>query len=268
MTEQELMLTRILNCRRVDLYTQPPSLTAEQSGQLTQMRQRREQGEPLQYILGECEFMGLRFKVDSRVLIPRPETEILVEAVIQKNKFNFPADYSTKILDIGTGSGNIAVSLAKFLPKAFVSTIDISAETIALAKENAALNGVADRIEFIHDDMKNFFKCYGESAFFDIIVSNPPYVKRADISRLPKDVQKEPLLALDGGEDGMDYLRTILEGIRRRNYLNAGGFLFLEIGDEQQELLKKLLRAQPFYSTFYFLDDYTRMPRVAVVQGY
>ncbi len=296
MTEHELILTNILNCRRIDIHTRFPSLTSEQEFHLDDMRRRRSLGEPLQYILGECEFMGLPFKVDRRVLIPRPETEILVDAVIEQAKKKFSSKNQLRILDIGTGSGNIAVSLAKFLPNALITTLDISEEAIVLAKENARLNGVEERINFCHEDMQFFFRrcilaqCHCEEpAFsdeaisedcfapkpgarndtkkqnykFDIIVSNPPYIKRHDIARLPRDVQQEPHSALDGGMDGMEYFRIIIDGIVGADMLRSGGLLFLEIGDGQAEGIRKIFRRQTMYSDLEFQKDYVNVDRIA-----
>src|SRR3989338_1874890 len=183
MTENEIILTSILNCRCVDLYTRPPVLNPEQQTRLSEIQRRRANKEPLQYILGSCEFMCLKFLVDERVLIPRPETEFLVEAVIEKSKSLVKRPLA--ILDIGTGSGNIAVSLAKFIPDCRVVTVDISAEALEVARDNAKLNGVSDRVEFFHGDLfANQQNNTNDEILFDIIISNPQYVNAEHLKRL------------------------------------------------------------------------------------
>ncbi len=253
MTERELLLTAILKCQRADLYAGRWSLTKEQEERLTYCLSLRSQGIPLQYVLGETGFFGLRFKVDKRVLIPRPETELLVEAVIRRTKICEP-----RILDIGSGSGCIAVSLAKSLPKARVTAVDISCQALELARENALINGVSERIDFIQSDL---FPS-GESEF-DIIVSNPPYICSQEIDKLSAEVRNEPRLALDGGNDGLDFYREIIP--RAGGLLNNGGFLFLEIGWNQRKAIEGIIDKQNALRLEEVIKDYSGIERIMVL---
>lgn len=262
MTEEEMMLTTILQCDRAQLYTQPLQLTDQQTVCLERMRQRRLKNEPLQYILGQAHFFGLTFKVDSRVLIPRPETELLVEHVLDFVLRNHGTNL--RILDIGTGSGNIAISLAKSLPSARVMAIDISAEALTLARQNARLNQTAHQIDFMHCDFFEFIKiCRVVEKSFDIIVANPPYIATSLLATLPEDVRQEPLLALDGGGDGLKFYSVLVSEAHR--FLKDKGMLACEIGDGQKDAINSLLVKNGF-TEFYFKNDYRDIPRFFMAQ--
>ncbi len=273
MTETEYMLTSLLNCQRVDLVVDPKPLSEEQHRQYEDMKYRRDLGEPLQYIVGECDFMGIKLKVDERALIPRPETEILVEKAIQKcNQQQSQIHRPLNILDLGTGSGNIAIALAKNIESCCVTTVDISQEALTLAKHNAKMNGVYDKINFIHADMVSFLEGANHQTArfvaqlkFDILISNPPYIPTQQLSQLPKDVQHEPRLALDGGMDGLDFYRPI--AANSYNFLNREGFLFMEIGDDQEVLLEALLKKYPQYKNIFLHKDYMGTVRIIEVQN-
>lgn len=264
MTEEELMLTTILNRSRAELYIDRPELTAAQLGQLHIMKERRQAQEPLQYILGSTEFVDVKLKVDSRVLIPRPETEILVEQVL----FTMAREFHQtefKVLDIGTGSGNIAISLAQKIAGLKVWAIDASADALEVARNNARLNHVAHQIDFAHIDVREFCKNYADAENrFDIIVSNPPYIKRADLAALPVDVRQEPRMALDGGEDGLDFYRTIIAHAKK--FLKPDGILACEFGDGQEIELQALLNQNGF-TRIEFINDYTQTPRIFVAHN-
>lgn len=263
MTEKELMLTSVLDCRRTDLYVDALSLTPDQERQLHEMQERRRIDEPLQYILGTCEFMGLSLAVDTRVLIPRPETEILAETVIEKAKGMDRRPL--KILDIGTGSGNIAISLVKYVEDCFVTAMDVSQDALQLARQNAQRQGVDEKIEFVHEDMIGFLT--GDSSrcqLFDIIVSNPPYIQSSQMNRLPLDVQREPRVALDGGPEGIDFYQPIIA--KGRKHLKQGGFLLLEIGDGQRKAIEEMLRQDSLYSEVEFIKDYRKTDRIVVAR--
>ncbi len=192
---------------------------------------RRVNNEPLQYILKSQEFMGLEFYVDENVLIPRQDTEVLVEHILEHFKGN-----GITCLDIGTGSGCIAISIAKFNQKAYVKAIDISKNALEIAKKNALSNEVSDRVSFCEADIFNY-EPYGK---FDLVVSNPPYIKSSDILDLQKDVKNfEPGLALDGGETGLLYYERITKLAPK--LLNDGGMLAFEVGFDQSEDVKKLM---------------------------
>lgn len=189
---------------------------------------------PIQYITNHQEFMKLNFYVDENVLIPQPDTETLVEEVLKYCEQNFK-NTNVKILDLCTGSGAIAISLAKYIENAEITASDISNKAIQIAKLNAEKNLVHTKIKFIESDM---FTDINETNF-DIIVSNPPYIEKDVISTLSKEVQKEPHLALDGGIDGLDFYRTIVN--TGRNYLVNNGKIFVEIGYNQKDKLFNLI---------------------------
>lgn len=265
MNETEQMLTYLLKCRRVDLYSDHPELSLEHQQKLSEMRRRRSKGEPLQYIIGDAEFMNFKLRVDNRVLIPRPETEILVEKALQIIHAQ-PLVNTFRILDLGTGSGNIAIALAKANANIQVTTVDLSQEALALAKENAVNNQTETRITFVHDDMREFLLRHERSVGkrFDMIISNPPYIPREDIKKLPIDVQKEPHMALDGGLDGMDFLEFIIENVHTmlKNY----GHLLLEFGDDQRDDLEDIFEFDSGFYTPTFFEDYTETDRIVVAQ--
>ncbi len=195
-------------------------------------------GEPIQYITNRQEFMGFCFYVDNNVLIPQPDTEILVEETIKildKMPIN-KSDNATniQILDLCTGSGCIGISLAKILNNVTITASDIKEEAILIAKRNAECNKVINKMKFI---CCNLFKLIKEKNY-DIIVSNPPYIKTSEISKLSKEVQKEPNIALDGGEDGLNFYRAILKNAFK--YLKNEGYLLLEIGFDQGESIIKM----------------------------
>jgi release factor glutamine methyltransferase len=213
--------------------------TSDLGNEFQALINRRLAGEPMQYILGETEFYGLPFRVTQAVLIPRPETEHLVEEVLRRAA-NFARP---RIVDIGTGSGCIAVALARRLPHAAIAAIDLSLEALGVARENATLNKVADRIRFLEGDL--LVPVAGES--FEIVVSNPPYVPTADRESLSVEVRDhEPALALFAGDNGLDtYLRLIPAAYAA---LAPGGLLALEIGFGQRERVMPLLVAAGFLS--------------------
>lgn len=260
MTEKEQMLMSIRGCRRDGLYVYPRELTPNEQARLEAMEHRRQRNEPLQYILGDCDFMGYCLQVDARVLVPRPETELLGHAVLERRRA-VKGD-SIEVLDLGTGSGNLSIVLAQELPGARVTAVDISAPALALAKENARGHGVEDRITFLCDDMGHVLRTFfAEERIFDIIVSNPPYIPSSWIRRLPLDVQREPLVALDGGEDGLKFLRAVIK--QAPGILAEAGLLALEIGDGQESAVEDLLRKQPLLASVEFLKDYRETPRIA-----
>ena len=190
------------------------------------------EGVPLQHITKSQEFMKLNFYVDQDVLIPRPDTEILVEEVLKISKL-----YNKKIniLDLCTGSGAIAVSLAKYIKDVNIIATDISKNAIEIAEKNAINNNVEDKIKFVVSDM---FKNIENK--FDIIVSNPPYIETKEIEKLSKEVKNEPIIALDGGNDGIKYYKIIADNYNK--FLNIGGYLLLEIGYNQGESVSKLFK--------------------------
>ncbi len=213
-------------------------------------------GEPLQYITGRQEFMKLNFLVTKDVLIPRADTEILVEEVIKLAEgINNPT-----ILDLCTGSGAIAISLAKYVKNVHICAVDISPKALQIAKKNAELNGVKNNIEFIESNLFEKLK----DKKFDIIVSNPPYIETETIRTLSKDVQREPKLALDGGKDGLDFYRKISDSGYK--FLNRQGFLCLEIGYNQRIAVKQILESKKRYVNIRCLRDLCENDRVIISQ--
>jgi len=258
MNEAELVLTHVLNCDRLSLYLNKDiNLGREESALVSLILKRRIFGEPVQYILGTSEFMGLEFKVDKRALIPRPETEILVEQALGKLKAMGIA--SPKVLDCGTGSGCIAVAIARLLPQADVWAADISIEALQLAKENACLNNV--EVKFIQGDLFNTLKPGGSR--FDLIISNPPYLSTRQLSSLAKEISFEPVLALDAGVDGLDFYRRIIS--QAPAYLEKGGLLAFEVGINQADSVKELLEKEEF-DGLEIIKDYNNIQRVLIAK--
>ena len=211
---------------------------------------------PLQHITHQQEFMKMTFYVDENVLIPRPDTEILVEEVIQiAKKIN-----AKKILDMCTGSGAIAVSLAKYIPDSRITAVDISSKALNIAKKNAKSNQVENQITFVES---NLFENLPKEKY-DIIVSNPPYIKNEEIKTLDKEVQKEPKLALDGGIDGLDFYRAIIK--QDYEYLKFNGYLCFEIGYDQKEEVMELIKQEEKYKDTYSKKDLYGNDRIIITQ--
>ena len=266
MTEDELILTSILNCSRSDLYLRKPQLTAQQQKQVEDYKHRRQNGEPLQYILGSCDFMGLELKVDPRVLIPRPETEVLVDEAIKKlgTAPYFLEEESNKnralspILDLGTGSGNIAIALAKSLANVSVTAVDISQDALDVARENAIKHGVDDRIKFVQADMGDYLA--DSKGQFDLIISNPPYISTNQMKTLPADVQQEPRIALEAGQDGLKFYIDIIK--YTPPLLRTGAYLMMECGEGQAESICSMLRISKSFSHIETIKDLTGRDRI------
>ncbi|RYZ33423.1 MAG: peptide chain release factor N(5)-glutamine methyltransferase [Myxococcaceae bacterium] len=231
----EILLAHVLKTGRVRLYVDLDRPLAKE--ELTAFRaliERRLAGEPTNYLTGTKEFYNRPFKVDARVLIPRPETELLVEALLHA----VPRDAPSRVLDVCTGSGCIAISVAAERPQATVFATDLSPDACALAKENAQTLGVADRVSVLEGDL---FSPLPPDARFQVVVSNPPYIDSGDIAGLSAEVRREPRLALDGGPDGLTALRRVIQGARK--VLEPGGLLALEMGETQGSAVLELLRA-------------------------
>ena len=212
-------------------------------------------GKPLQYITNKQEFMGLNFYVDENVLIPQPDTEILVEKAIEIAE----TTQKNKILDMCTGSGCIAISLAKNINSAQIIATDISNNALNVANKNAINNNVENKIKFINSDMFNNI----EEKFY-IIVSNPPYIETETISKLEIEVQNEPHLALDGGIDGLKFYKIIANNAFK--YLNENGYLLLEIGYNQQEIVTQLLQDTGKYKNIETIKDLGGNYRVVIAR--
>lgn len=235
----ELLLAHVLQKKRLELYLEFERELDDRT--LTTLRalvKRRADGEPLQYITGLAEFCGLEFAVDRRVLIPRPETELLVETVVNR----LPPETPARIVDVGTGSGCIAVTLAKNRPSATIVALDRSADALCVAQANARRHGVEKNIGFFRGDL---LEAVSGSWRADVIVSNPPYVGSGEIVNLPKEVRDfEPVGALAAGEDGLKVIRRLVMTAGRS--LLPSGFLALEIGAGQRLAVETLLTENQF----------------------
>lgn len=261
----ELLLARSLNLSREGLYVHfhDPLKEWEKEGWEESIR-RRVSGEPLQYILEHQEFWSIDFKVDPRVLIPRPETELLVEQSLsilsETNLQRIPS-----ALEIGTGSGAIAIALAKEVKKIFLVATDISRDALLLAKENAESAGVRHQIEFVNGDLFGPLRPSVGKGLFDLILSNPPYIVRRKISTLAKEVKDyEPTVALDGGEDGLAFYRRIIP--ETSGYLQAGGWLLLEVALGQGPDVSELIEEEGHFLKPECIPDLSGIGRVVKAQ--
>ncbi len=307
--DTELLLAKVLNKDRHFLHMHPDyRLDDKRAARYYRLLQQRAGGQPLQYLTGFQEFMGLKFAITPSVLVPRPDTEILTEAVLNRLKqrrtsdkrgkdssFRLPrgqrgpvcdtkdvnksgalnkggalnkcgalnkggaVGYNTiKGLELGTGSGAIAVSLAYYFPGLFLKAVDISFEILETAKNNALEHGVADRIEFIKGDLFSPFK--GTNIRFDFVVSNPPYISAEEMKELPREVLNEPKEALYGGNDGLHFYKRISAGAPI--FLKAGGFLALEIGHNRADGVMKILEGTGVFDNMEVMRDLSGKNRV------
>ena len=253
--EAGMLLAYLLNCERTDLYLDMErEISKELEEEYIAVVRKRCAGVPIQYIIKHKEFMGLDFYVDERVLIPRADTECIVEYVIEYAK-NQKSD-RVEIIDVGTGSGAISISLAYYLsngPKAFVTAVDIDDGALAVAKKNAAFYGLEARIEFVHSDM---FSAFNEEkrGGFDILVSNPPYIRSADIETLEKQARDfEPRRALDGGKDGLYFYRRL--AVEALPFLKDGSLWVVEVGYDQAHEVADILSKAKCYRDICFIKD-------------
>ena len=270
MNEAELLFSEILKTDRLSLYLDKDKPLDRTCGlKASSVLRRRIKGEPIQYILGKTEFMGLEFMVGPDVLIPRPETEILVEkAIEQSSVVRRPSSVdrnpssAIKILDIGTGSGCIAVSLAKFIPNVEVTAIDISPAALETAKQNAILNKV--EVTFIQSDLFNVFR--KRTTKYDLIISNPPYIPSEEIALLQPEIQYEPRISLDGGSRGLDFYCRLINDAPAQ--LEPGGYLLLEIGFGQTPAIKIILENSRKFEIIEVVKDYNNIDRVIVARKF
>ena len=251
----ELLLAHVLHTSRVRLYTDlERPLEAAELAAYRGLIARRASGEPTHYLTGTREFYGRPFVVDARVLVPRPETELLVEAVLQA----LPRDRDVRLLDLCTGSGCVGITLALERPRARVLAIEVSPAALEVARANATALGAAERFEARLGDL---FSPVESEAAFDAVVANPPYVPRGEIPTLAAEVRREPVEALDGGPDGLDVVRRIIAGAPR--WVMPGGLLALEIGDGQGPAVHSLLEAAG-YGSVRIERDLARHDRLAL----
>ncbi len=231
--EAEILLAHALDVDRLHLYLAPDKpLTEDERTRYRTVVTARRKGAPLQHLIGEVTFYGLRFRVDREALIPRPETEELLDHAIKRA----PRDREIRCLDLGTGTGVLAVCMARYLPLAQVTAVDISRQALDLARENASLNGVDERIRFIESD---WFSSVEDT--FDLITANPPYICCDDLDTLPSEVRNhEPIQALNGGKEGLESLAMIISHLGE--HLRVDGVALLEIGHDQGDRVAQMLR--------------------------
>ncbi len=243
--DSELLLSKTLNQSREKILTNlEQKINKKNIVVFKKFLQRRSNNEPIAYILKEKEFWSKKFLVSKDTLIPRPETELLVDALLKKYKSK-----KISILDIGTGSGCIIISLLSVLKKSRGIGIDISRNAILMARRNALIHKIMNRVKFSNRSLEKF---HGEK--FDLIVSNPPYIKRKDIKNLSDDIKKyEPRIALDGGNDGLDLIKKVI--YKSKNIIKTKGMLALEIGNEQIKKVSKILIDNNF-RVEHFIKDY------------
>lgn len=259
--DAEVLLATALSGRREDLYIYSETeMTEDQSARYQRMLARRTRREPVAYIVGRREFWSLNFAVTAGVLIPRPETELLVELALKSfNDHKLSAERPIRVLDLGAGSGAIAVSLAKERDDVQVWGIDLAREAVEVATLNARRHGVDGRSHFLFGNL--FSPVMDREDFFHVIVSNPPYIRRAEMQQLPIDVRGwEPAMALDGGIDGLDFYRLIIE--QAPTYLTDGGSVLVEIGADLGPEVYGLFAASGRYHDCEVHVDYSQWPRV------
>ena len=251
--DAEVLLAHAMRKERLQLYLALEETSdAELESHYKSLIQKRSAHTPVSYLTGHREFMSLDFVVDENVLIPRPETEILVETVSKLGKAGDLA------LELGTGSGAIAVSLAKYNPGWHIVATDLSMAALRIARENTRRHEVIDRISFAQADL---FRAFLPIRKFDRVVSNPPYIPERDLAQLPADVREyEPMLALNGGTDGLDVIRRIIAGAW--TVLRSGGMLAMEMGHDQSGDVQSIVKVTGRYSDYSIVGDYSGIPRI------
>jgi release factor glutamine methyltransferase len=255
--EAQVLLAHALGCTRVQLYTGfDRPLDEDELKRARELIKRRLAGEPVAYLVGTQEFWSLTFFVDENVLVPRHDTETVVQLVLDRIAERGDKKTPVRVLDLCTGSGVLAVTLARELPAAQVVATDVSEAAAALARRNAEHNQVSDRVDVRVGDL---FAPVGDEVF-DVVVSNPPYIATAVIATLDKEVQREPKLALDGGADGLDLLRRLVS--EAAAHVAPGGLLALEHGFDQADAVRALVDATGAFDPSATVRDLGKQPRV------
>ncbi|MBU1486551.1 peptide chain release factor N(5)-glutamine methyltransferase, partial [bacterium] len=257
-----------LNLSRIDLYLNfDRPLNKEELKKIRELVKRRAKFEPVAYLIGKKEFYSLEFEVTKDVLIPRPETEILVEQAIRIARSTEHGARSTehrrlRIVDLGCGSGNIAISVAKNLEDSLVYATDVSRKALEVARRNTFSLGVSDRVVLLCQDL---FSAFSNRLEADLILSNPPYISLEEYPSLAPDIRNfEPGEALEAGEEGLRFYRKIID--EAPEYLKEKGYLILEIGSAQAAMVKELILASGEFLSCKIVKDYSGLDRVAVVQ--
>ncbi len=264
--EAEIILGFFLDLNRTELYIQRNNILSKRVfNQIQCAIKKRCSHMPLQYITGETFFYGLRLIIHEGVFVPRPETEILVEKITKIAKKYF--SNKLQILELCTGSGNISVSLTKNMQYCTIISSDINTKALELARRNAQINGVSNRIDFVQSDLFGFLDDHNyemESNRFEIIVANPPYVSSDQMKELPADVLNEPKEALYGGDDGLDFYRKIIT--QSKSYLKKQGYIAFEFGDDQAKSIEKIIKQCNFFEQPKFFPDLNGIYRFVIAR--
>lgn len=262
--DAEILLSEVLRCSRLEIYLNySKPLTENELASYHQLVKRRSFYEPIAYIVGRKEFYGYDLIVNPFILIPRPETELLVEEIVKKLKV-LDEKKSYTIVDIGTGSGNIATALAKNLVS-YIYAIDTSVEILDIASQNAENIGVKDKISFLKGNLLDPLRELNLADKIDVIVSNPPYIPTNEINNLSPDIKNyEPLMALDGGIEGTCFQIPLIK--ESLTYLKKGGYLYLELGVHQYDILKEVCYELKGYSHVKTIKDYAGIERILEAQ--
>ncbi len=259
--DAEVLLAHTLGCERAVIHRDhAQALTRDAQSRFHALIERRLAYEPVAYLTGEKEFYGRNFHVNKNVLVPRPDTETLVEVALQCLAECAPQ--APQLLELGTGSGAIALTLAAEQPTATVDACDLSAEALGVARSNAQRLGLLDRVRFFQGDL---FAALPTQKTYHLIAANLPYITEADLCELPADIRyHEPTLALSGGVDGLDIIRRAVAGAPP--WLSPQGFMVLEMGADQEDAAKALFWAAPGWSTPKVRNDLSGFPRVVYAQ--
>lgn len=265
--DAQILLSFLLDVDKIYLYTHNNELVdSEVRDEYLRLIELRRQRFPLQYITGTQEFMGLDFNVEENVLIPRPDTETLIESVleiVEEGYFRDNLDSPINIVDIGTGSGAVTLSLLHFIENSFAYSVDISDKALEVAKKNSKTFSLDKRVKFLKGNMLQPLADENLKGKVDILVSNPPYIPSDVIDGLQIEVSKhEPRLALDGGLDGLDFYREIISGAK--DYLSEKSIIAFEIGFDQGESVCELLRATELFEEIMVIADLSGNDRVVI----
>ncbi|MBD3381541.1 MAG: peptide chain release factor N(5)-glutamine methyltransferase [candidate division Zixibacteria bacterium] len=256
----ERMLEKVMSLKRIELYLNPKrEVTVSEEAEFKNMLDRRLASEPLQYILGETEFYGIKYKCDRRALIPRPETEFVVQSALKY----IDRHRGLRILDLGCGCGAIVVAVAVKNPDQDYFASDVSTDAIELARENASLNDISDKIEFRTGSMLSPFK--NDDLKFNLVLSNPPYIKSGEFELLHEQIKRfEPRRALLAGPDGLEFIRQMIS--EASEHLQTDGFLIFEVGLGQAELIREFISSRSAFEYVESVVDYRGVKRVVVLR--
>lgn len=265
--DAQILLMFLLDVDKIYLYTHNNDIVEKETiTEFMRLIELRKKRYPIQYIVGKQEFMGLDFNVREGVLVPRPDTEVLVEKIIDIVKSGYFGEADCiNIVDIGTGSGAITLSLAHFIKNSSLYSVDISSTALEVAKENAILHSLTNRVKFLNGSLLEPLYAEGLQKKVDILVSNPPYIPTKTIEELQVEVSTyEPKLALDGGRDGLDFYRAIVDG--SDEFLSARGIIAFEIGHDQGKAVSNLLYKNGNFKTVEIITDLSGLDRVIIGQ--